>query len=142
MPLKIDHDEQPTINLTPMIDIVFLLIIFFMVGTKFSEMEPKIPVKVPEVADAGALSAAPQRRVVSIMQNGEVALDDEMVTLPELVEELSTAREEYPDLGVVIRGDAQGAFQNVAAVLSACQTAGIAEMGISVKVGGKGVVQR
>ena len=56
--------------------------------------------------------------------------------MPELVEELSAARDEYPDLGVVIRGDAKGAFENVARVLSACRTAGVTEMGISVKVSG------
>jgi len=38
MPLKTQQDEQPTLNLTPMIDVVFLLIIFFMVATKFDEM--------------------------------------------------------------------------------------------------------
>ena len=42
MPLKIHIDEQPSLNMTPMIDIVFLLIIFFMVGTKFTELERKI----------------------------------------------------------------------------------------------------
>ena len=39
MPIKINQDEKPAINLTPMVDIVFLLVIFFMVGTKFSEVE-------------------------------------------------------------------------------------------------------
>ncbi|MCA9177861.1 MAG: biopolymer transporter ExbD [Planctomycetales bacterium] len=136
MPLKTHHDEQPTINLTPMIDIVFLLIIFFMVGTKFSEMEPKIPVKVPEVSHAGALTAAPERRIVTILESGEVALDDQMMTVPDLIHELKLARQEYPELGVVIRGAAMGAFQNVASVLSACQAAGISEMGISVNVAG------
>ena len=42
MPLKMHEDEMPSINLTPMVDIVFQLIIFFMVGTKFTEMEKKI----------------------------------------------------------------------------------------------------
>ena len=51
MPLKTHLDEQPTLNLTPMIDIVFLLIIFFMVGTKFTELERKIALQVPEVSD-------------------------------------------------------------------------------------------
>jgi biopolymer transport protein ExbD len=50
MPLKTNLDEQPSINLTPMIDIVFLLIIFFMVGTKFVEMERKIAVQGPRRA--------------------------------------------------------------------------------------------
>jgi biopolymer transport protein ExbD len=53
MPLKTHVDEQPTLNLTPMIDIVFLLIIFFMVGTKFTELERKMALEVPQVGDAG-----------------------------------------------------------------------------------------
>ena len=39
MPLKLQHDEMPALNLTSMIDVLFLLIIFFMVATKFDEME-------------------------------------------------------------------------------------------------------
>ena len=53
MPLKTHQDEQPTLNLTPMIDIVFLLIIFFMVGTKFAEMERTVQLEVPKVGDLG-----------------------------------------------------------------------------------------
>ena len=48
MPLKIQqHDDMPALNLTSMIDVLFLLIIFFMVATKFDEMERNIQVAVP-----------------------------------------------------------------------------------------------
>ena len=134
MPLKTHHDEQPTLNLTPMIDVVFLLIIFFMVGTKFTELERKIGLKVPEVADRGALSAAPQRRIVNVYRDGAVTLDKTPVTLDELTTQLATARSQYSDLGVLIRGDAQGEFQLVASVLNACKQAGIRNMGISVRL--------
>jgi len=72
MPLKTHLDEQPTLNLTPMIDIVFLLIIFFMLGTKITEIERKIPLKVPEVTDHGALSAAPERRIINVYRDGTI----------------------------------------------------------------------
>lgn len=134
MPLKTNVDEQPGINLTPMIDIVFLLIIFFMVGTKFSELERNIGLQVPEVNDSGTLSAAPEKRVVNVYQDGHITLDRETVTLEELTNRLTSARSQYQDLGVLIRGDAASAFQNVAEVLNACKQAGIAEMGISVKL--------
>ena len=65
MAIKIPRDDQSTINLTPLIDIVFLLIIFFMVGTKFSELneaEKNIALQVPQVTDAKALTAAPRKR--------------------------------------------------------------------------------
>ncbi|MBN2295363.1 MAG: biopolymer transporter ExbD [Pirellulales bacterium] len=134
MPLKTHLDEQPTLNLTPMIDIVFLLIIFFMVGTKFSELERKIGLEVPSVADSGTLTAAPARRVVNVYRDGTLTLDRESVTLAQLTEKLASAHRQYNDLGVLIRGDATGQFQRVAEVLNACKQAGISELGISVRL--------
>ncbi len=134
MPLKTHLDDQPTLNLTPMIDIVFLLIIFFMVGTKFSELERKIGLRVPEVSDRGALTAAPEKKVVNVYRDGGITLDRTSVTLVELTERLAAARSQYPDLGVLVRGDAQGQFQRIADVLNACKQAGIRELGISVRL--------
>ncbi len=142
MPLKTYLDEQPTLNLTPMIDIVFLLIIFFMVGTKFSELERKIGLEVPSVVDSGTLSAAPARRVVNVYRDGSLTLDRETVTLEQLTENLAAAQRQYSDLGVLIRGDASGQFQRVAEVLNACKQAGIVELGISVRLASAGSKRR
>lgn len=134
MPLKTNLNEQPSVNLTPMIDIVFLLIIFFMVGTKFVEMERKIAVQVPAVRDAQTLTPAPEKRTINVYRDGQISLDRQPVTLEQLTAELTAARQQYADLGVIVRGDAEGAFQNVASVLNACRQAGVAEMGISVRM--------
>jgi len=134
MPLKTHHNEQPTLNMTPMIDIVFLLIIFFMVGTKFTELERKIGLKVPQISETGTLTSAPERKVINVHRDGQVTLDRNVVSLDQLSQRLSTSLSEYPDLGVLIRGDAGSPFQNVAEVLGACRRAGIAEMGISVRI--------
>ena len=134
MPLKTHMDEQPALNLTPMIDIMFLLIIFFMVGTKFSELERKIGLEVPSVADGGALTAAPAKRVVNVYSDGSLTLDRMPVTIEQLTDTLSAAQRQYSDLGVLIRGDATGQFQRVAEVLNACKQAGIVELGISVRL--------
>lgn len=133
MPLKTHMDEAPTLNLTPMIDIVFLIIIFFMVGTKFVELERNINLDVPQVSNVTALTAAPQRRVINVYHDGTITLDRQPVTLDQLISDLSASRSEYPDLGVIVRGDAEGQFQNVATVLNAVRQAGIAEMGIAVQ---------
>ena len=134
MPLKTHLDEQPTLNLTPMIDIVFLLIIFFMVGTKFTEMERKIALKLPAVVDRGALTAAPDRKIVNVYQDGTITLDGATISLDQLTSQLAAARAQYSDLGVLVRGDAQGEFQGVASVLNACKQAEIRNLGISVRL--------
>ena len=134
MPLKTHLDDEPTMNPTPMVDVVFLLITFFMVGTRFTEPERKIGLRVPEVADRGALTAAPQRRIVNVFRDGTVTLDRAPVTLDELTGQLAAARSQYAELGVLVRGDARGEFQLVASVLNACKQAGIRDLGISVRL--------
>jgi biopolymer transport protein ExbD len=133
MPLKTQLDDMPNLNMTSMIDIVFLLIIFFMVGTKFVENERKIALEVPRVSNHGALTSAPERRVVNVYRDGDITIDGKTVSLAELVSKLAGARQQYADLGVLVRGDGTGQFQRVAEVLNACKEAGITQLAISVK---------
>ena len=140
MPLKTQREEQSSLNLTPLIDIVFLLIIFFMVGTKFSELseaERDIPLSVPQVADAGTLTAAPKKWVINVYQNGAVLLEDQPVSLQQLQQKLISGHRQYNQLGVIVRGDASALYQHVADVLAACRTAQITDLGISVRVAQK-----
>ncbi|QDU93365.1 ExbD/TolR family protein [Lignipirellula cremea] len=137
MPLKTQWEEQPSLNLTPMIDIVFLLIIFFMVGTKFTELERSMQLEVPQVSEAGALAPAPKKQVINIYRDGRIALNNDVLTLEELEARLTQARASYSELGVIVRGDGDGSFQNVATVLGACRKAGVSDMGIAVRIARK-----
>ena len=134
MPLKTHPEDAPALNLTPMIDILFLLIIFFMVGSKFTEMERSVDLDVPQVNDLGALTAAPEKKVINIFRDGRVMLGTQVVSLEDLKTELSTSRAQYQDLGVLVRGDSDVPFQQVATVLTTVRQAGIAEMAISVRL--------
>ena len=80
------------------------------------------------------LAPAPEKRVVNVHRDGRISLDKQFVTIEELTGRLSAVRDQYSALGVVVRGDAEGTFQNVATVLSACREAGITDMGISVRL--------
>ncbi|MBR9803731.1 MAG: ExbD/TolR family protein [Rubinisphaera brasiliensis] len=131
MPLKTEEIEEPVLNLTPMIDIVLLLIIFFMVGTKFSDAERQFEINLPTVSDAMPLTTLPDELVVSVSEKGELTLDSRPVTLAELQQELTTAAERYADQAVIIRGDAQGSYQNVMDVLAACHRAGLHNLSLA-----------
>lgn len=134
MPLKTTVDDPPSMNMIPMIDIMFNLIIFFLVTTSFAAVERNIALRVPEVVDRGALTAAPRPRVVNVFRDGSIVIDDTPVTLEELARRLTDARLQYSGLKVLVRGDGRGQFQRVAEVLNACKQAGISELGISVRV--------
>ena len=142
MPLKLQQDEIPAINLTSMIDVLFLLIIFFMVATKFDEMERNIDVSVPQVAQAGEEVPPKQPLVVSVTSDGHLQLDGAKVTSEELISRLAAARTPLTEPTVVIHGDAACPFQHVATALWACRQAGVAELGITVRIAGDGEMTR
>jgi biopolymer transport protein ExbD len=135
MPLKTHRDEAPTLNLTSMVDVLFCLILFFMAASKFTELERKIGLQVPEVSDQGALTSAPEKKTINIYRDGVIEMDRQVVPdLRTLVALLTEARRQYADTGVLVRGDAEGRLQRLAEVLNACKQAGISELGISVKL--------
>ena len=118
-----------------MVDVLFCLILFFMAASKFTELERKIGLQVPEVSDRGALTAAPEKKTINIYRDGVIEMDRQVVpNLRTLTEQLADARRQYADIGVLVRGDGEGKFQRVAEVLNACKQAGISELGISVKL--------
>jgi biopolymer transport protein ExbD len=120
-------------NLTSMIDVVFLLIIFFVVGTKFIEAERQIELKLPQVGRGEALAAAPEKKIINVYRDGKITLDRNEVTLEELTGRLTAARSQYRAQGVLVRGDGLAVFERVAKVLNACKQAGIADLAVAVE---------
>lgn len=137
-------NDDVTINLTPMIDVVFLLVIFFMVGTKFSESESRIDVSVPSVGPMTAISRVPDERVVELTADGSVLLDGQAVTNEVLLQTLTAQFAEYPGLKVVVRADSAGSLQGFAETIHMVRRSGVSQIGIAVKVdaGGGGGIRR
>ena len=103
-----------------MIDVVFLLIIFFMVGTRFSEIEHQYDVELPHAAAVQPMTARPDAIVVNVSRAGEVLLNGEKLSLTELSEQLKNAREAYAEQAVLIRGDGSGTYQPIIDVMDIC----------------------
>src|SRR3954451_14685430 len=100
-------DELPHINMTPMVDVVLCLLVFFMAATRLYDWEEsEFTVSVPQVAQAAPLTAAPDDLVLTIVTPGKVAVGNKTYALDELGRLLKKAHDAYEDQGVVIRGDA------------------------------------
>ena len=125
--------EDATINLTPMIDVVFLLVIFFMVGSKFSEAESRIKVSVPAVGEMRSITRGPDELTVDISLDGTISLDGEAVTLNQLTSTLREQHANYPALKVAVRGEASGSLQQTVEVLHAVRSSGVEQIGISTQ---------
>lgn len=116
-----------------MIDVVFLLVIFFMVGSKFSEAESRIEVNVPNLSEMQAITRLPDERIVAISMDGIITLDNEVVTLPEVTEKLRADLKNYPGIRVAVRGEATGSLQQTVEVLHAVRNSGVEKIGISTQ---------
>lgn len=134
MPLKTHTDEMPNLNLTSLIDVVFLLIVFFMAASKFADCEREVDLRVPEVAQGDKLALPTKAREVAVFADGRITLDGGAVTLKELTTELTRSRAAAPQQGVTILGDAGCPFQHIAATLAACKEAGISDLAVSVRI--------
>jgi biopolymer transport protein ExbD len=131
---RLHSDELPQINMTPMVDVVLCLLVFFMAATKLYDWdENEFAVGVPEVSSAAPLTAAPDDLTLTILAPNKVALNDQTLDLESLSKTLTDARKRYADQGVLIRGDARLAYQDLADVLSACNSAGIRNVRLPVR---------
>jgi biopolymer transport protein ExbD len=131
---RVQIDEAPLINMTPMVDVILCLLVFFMAATRLYDWdESEFLVSVPQVAEAQPASAAPDDLTLVISKKGAVSIDQSTYDLDQLVVRLREARERYANQGVVIRGDAALAYQDLADVLSACDEAGIRNVRLPVR---------
>jgi biopolymer transport protein ExbD len=131
VPLKSLPLDEPTINLTTMLDVVMLLIIFFMIGTQFTEEERQYDIKLPTVADVTALTGQPDEIIVNVNAEGQITIRTEPKSLVEAEALLLAARERFPGQAVVVRGDGRGQYQYVMDVMAAARRAGIRNLSLA-----------
>src|SRR5262245_57455017 len=125
MPLKVETLDEPQLNLIPMIDIVFNLLIFFMIGTRFADMERQLDVQLPTVSAAVPLTDPPDEIVVNVFADGKIVVNQETLSLEDLETRLRLAQSRYADQAVLIRGDGRRVYQHVMNVLGVCHRAQI-----------------
>ncbi len=131
---RLQPDDLPQINMTPMVDVVLCLLVFFMAATQLHDWdENEFTVRVPEVSDAAPLTQAPDDLTLTVMAPNKVALGERTMDLAALTASLTDARKRYADQGVLVRGDAKLAYQDLADVLSACNAAGIRNVRLPVR---------
>lgn len=129
-----EAEELPHINMTPMVDVVLCLLIFFMTATRMHDWDDReFVVKVPEVSDAAPLTAAPDDLTLTVVAPGKVSVGEATLDLDALTAVLTEAQKRYADQGVLIRGDAKLDYQDLADVLSACNAANIRNVRLPVR---------
>ena len=124
-PLKKSH-TLGTLSLTPLIDVVFLLLIFFLVATRFEEEERQMDVILPEASEAMPLVSQPRELFINIDQKGRYFVNAGQLTPAELLTTLRQAHADNPGKAtVIIRADRRCVWQAVATAMNLCNKAHI-----------------
>jgi biopolymer transport protein ExbD len=141
MNLRPQRPEPPDINLTPLIDVVFLLLIFFMVSTTFKD-EARIQVRLPEAQGEEAPTEEPDSVEIVIDETGGFFVNDRQLvdrtldTLKKAIAGVSAGDRELP---VVIKADAKTPHQAVMTAMDAASQLGLVRFSFAATLpeGGK-----
>jgi len=132
MNLQPGDEDEPEVNLTPLIDVVFLLLIFFMVSTTF-EQQSRIQIELPE-ATATAAETEDETLEIVIDAQGRYFIGDRQVVNSEvktLKSAISKAVDGRESLTVIIRSDASTPYQAVITALDATSQLGLTQISLA-----------
>jgi biopolymer transport protein ExbD len=118
------------INITPMLDLAYVLLVIFILMTTASVQGLKV--NLPKASTTPSL-AKPKTKSVTVNNEGKIFLDTIPVSLQELEQRLGQAKAQTPDLPVVIRGDSLTQYQAVMDVLDVLGRLGISQAGLATK---------
>jgi biopolymer transport protein ExbD len=122
-----ENEPYDEINITPMLDLAYVLLVIFIIMTTASVQG--IKVNLPQASDAPSL-AKPKTKAITITQDGTIFLDTYPVTLPELEMRLKQYKAATPDLPVIIKADGTIQYQRVVEVLDLVGKLEITQLGL------------
>jgi biopolymer transport protein ExbD len=128
--MRLKRKDQPTEDfaMTPMIDMVFLLLVFFMCVSSLAQADKKLKLDLPESAESKVPEDLTGRGVVSVDANGRVYLGATPVELEGLTDAVRVELARRPGLRVLVRAERSVAFRDIKRVLKACAEAGAGEV--------------
>ncbi len=127
--MQVQSEQKPydDINITPMLDLAYVLLVIFIIMTTASVQG--IKVNLPKASAAPSL-AKPQTKAITIREDGQMFLDTYPVTMQELEDRLRQQKAVNPSFPVVIKGDAKVQYERVVDVLDLMGRLDITQLGL------------
>ncbi len=128
--------DANNLSLTPLIDVVFLLLIFFLVTSEFDDEERRLDIVLPSASSATPMTRKPREIVIDVDAEGQIYLRGKAVQWEELERLLTAAVADNPaNQSAIIRADATTSFQPVVSVMDICNRTGIADYSVTTREG-------
>ncbi len=126
MKFKVEtRPKVPVLALTSMLDVIFLLLCFFVTASVYSQWESEISVRLPRAATADEPHRLPGEIIANITKDGTVRVNGVALTIEDLTARLARISAFYPDQAVIVRADRQTPYDALIKVLDACRAANV-----------------
>jgi len=127
-----ESEEEAVIGLTPLIDVIFLLLIFFMVTTTIIKPSKRLDIQLPEAKAASAKTKSIPVRI-ELKRSGELYLNGKRINLKTLETRLRELGKEGGKKTAIVRADRRLDYGRVVRILGICRASGYSDIGIAVK---------
>ncbi len=136
MKIDLGQDEEAKFQMAPMIDMVFLLLVFFMMASQMAQRQ-NIPLEIPESTKAVVPKERPNRWVVNITKDGDIFEGEVPVELSALGERVEEQVKINPKIKVYLRADVDTKHKRVKEVMTEMAKAGVGDFifGVYLKKG-------
>ncbi len=114
-----------SIQLAPMIDILLLLLSFFIITWQFSKSETELNVKVPTAQEGADPEQSRGEIIVNVLADGSIRVESVTMDRPQLLDKLSKISASFKNQAIRIRGDGAVPYQRIVEVIDTCQQANI-----------------
>ncbi len=128
-------EKQPELMIIPMIDIIFFLLVFFMMSTLYMAEQHAIPINLPQAT--AVQQEMSQNRNITIMQDGRIMFDQEEIPLPLLQKRIQVELAKQPENIFVVRADKQAEYGHVVAVLDELKLSGARRVAVATDLKGR-----
>ena len=127
------RSHAAAVQMSSLMDVIFLLLCFFVTTSVFSQWETEISITLPTAKSATVPGRMPGEIILNLSKDGTVSVNGQTLTLAEVTERLTRIAKLYPGQPVVIRADKDTAYESLVGVIDACRTADVWNFSLATK---------
>ena len=136
--MKNRRSRAPAVQMASLMDIVFLLLCFFVTSSVFSQWETEVAITLPTAKSATIPGRMPGEIILNLNADGKVSVNGHALSLEEVTKRLTRIAENFPGQPVVIRADKTCSYETLMSLIDACRTANVWNFSLATEDDKKG----
>lgn len=125
------EDEGHGVRIAPLIDVVFLLLIFFLVATTFYEIEKDMTIRLADATEGQERSRGPEQVIINVSAAGLIVVNQRLLSIEQLEAHLREAKARDPQVSAIVRCDRQARHADFVSVLNLCERTRVSQVAVA-----------